>query len=282
MRFLILFLAISSLPISVVQAKLNIAKHEYKVQLNPASFIGNISAITDKANDFLSALSKQTDGHMQILQPFDFDSQQDIIYWDVAGDCRLKEHNLILRSRFQPHKNRQEVTLKLRTQNISEINQDELFTSAHKFGHKLELDVLPQNQFAYSLSVKQKVLAQWQMSDNQVLDQMFPTLRQSLQISDKSLEKVNGLSMTERKLTEAKLLMNGFVYKDVTLSLWYLKNLQQPVLVEFSIAVPSQQQQPLPEASKMINTISMMSSWAAEQSLTKTNWVYLYQADFCQ
>lgn len=272
--------------IGEAQADPVINNREYKVLLEPSLFVGNEEQVKTQTSKFLmdfnSELKKQG-FTTAVAKKFKEGQARNISFYDTPGSCKLKAANYVVRERTQLSNNKREVMVKRRTNTLAQLDGISLTGVYSNASSKVEADIIPGN-VVYSVSTKQKIDTE-QINSIDSLYKLFPSLKQNFNQSG-MLAKVSNLTVLDHSFSEPELMLDGQLFK-FDLSLWYVQDVNHPVIVELSYKITESKSNgnlsptSLKNADRIMNLIAGMNKWAAPKSLMKTAWVYQYQPKFC-
>ena len=261
---------------------------EYKVMLDPGQF-GAADALPSAAAAFWASLQEAlprpsvltTDGDVWRLS-----SPRAVTFWDT-DEGWLYQHDFILRHRSEDNSGR--VTLKKRSPDrvLASHNrikkadgEDAGFNLERKFEEDIKLtdDDLMRSLFSHSLD--------WRdppdfvdLSSNQIVERVFPGFRRALDVDDRRLRAVGGITMTEHVVELAEVELGGD-QAEAAFVAWYRSGAARPSVVEFSYRYRGEERDFDPGVAAdgllVLTALAQLVSWRpqADRRITKTSWLY--------
>ncbi|WP_407410296.1 hypothetical protein [Acinetobacter sp.] len=285
---LMTFLAITVLP-SLSYASPKVTSREYKVFLDPIHFsYGNEAS---NINRYFSAAKTAIENSItrNVTGAMSFDTQREIRFYDTQGSCTLKNMGYSFRERIENGK--KEVTLKYRGYDHYITDFKDLTSHVSGAKTKLEDDITRKDNLGFVVvsSKSTTVPTSRSINDFEDINTLFAGFKNDYDLSNnRALNQVSGLTIYERKYAGATIDLGEFD-ADLELSLWYTQmpyaNLN-PVIAEISFKYSDQNanftQKVVNRAALSFGALKGLAQYNAPTSTaTKTQFVYQYQANFC-
>jgi hypothetical protein len=262
---------------------LGISSREHKVLLDPARFSGDAVAALGALNARVVALvadelEREHEGSLGEL-----DKARRVRFYDVPGSCALHLGDFALRERVDGAK--AEVMLKFRSPDrYLAMDADVAPASGFDSETKLEEDITPPYQIFFSRSSTIELGKELALERFDQAVDLFPGLQPVAPLRS-SLSVVGGLEVDERVYGELHVDL-GKLEADLEVSLWYLDQAPDvPKVAELSFKYKSESESYDPEsvrrAMKLFDGLQHLDGWIATSSITKTAFVYGYDASFC-
>ncbi|SHO57560.1 hypothetical protein VQ7734_03330 [Vibrio quintilis] len=280
---------------SAVRADFDVTSREYKLLLNPARFTyqnedADIENYTEQVAEVISgAISRKVSGTAVL------NKERYVTYRDTPGTCMLKNKGYVFRDRVNVNDTGdRDATLKFRSADRFISGYEDLSSNQSHTKTKFEEDILFNSEQGLKIKVSHSTkISHYTKTIHQIGDiyDHFPGFAD--QYSDIGAEtqlvKVSNITLYERRYKGQEIDLGRFD-ADLVISLWYTSATpapaDAPVIAEASFDYADDDGEYTPKvvkrAKKAFLAMATMSDWVKTDSMTKTSFVYQYQADFCE
>ena len=261
---------------------------EYKLLLKPTLFThGTADAVVaDYFADFAAAveatIARDVTGTMSL------DKIRTVRFFDTPGSCQLNNLGYIFRERIENGDS--EVTLKFRSADPYIADFEDLSAASSQAETKLESDFGVKNgnplHIVYGHSTKTP--NKRNLNDLEDINVHFPGFADDYNFSNSTpLAVVGQLAVHERVYKGGEIDL-GSIDAEVSITLWYHSlpaTSQQPVIAEVSFKYEDSSanytKAVVNRAKLAFEAMQTLTALNSSSSVTKTQFVYSYQPDFC-
>lgn len=287
MKFVALTTLCLLLPVFAWSAP-EVKSREYKLLLKPDLFShGNAEQVigqyfAEMATTVQASIGRDVTGQLLL------DKVRTIRFYDTAGSCQLDKLGYIFRERIE--NGHSELTLKFRSADPYIANFEDLSAANTQAKTKLEADFSIKSPQLLHIIYSHSTTTPNTRTVNIMKDLQlhFPGFAKAYKMSDKlPLSLVGQLNLHERVYQGAEIDL-GSIDAKVSLSLWYHSTptaTQQPVIAEVSFKYQDNSAEytklVVNRAKTALEAMQSMHHWNSTSTVSKTQFVYQYQPDFC-
>ncbi|WP_445117051.1 hypothetical protein [Acinetobacter sp. WZC-1] len=266
-----------------------VTSREYKLLLKPEQF-----SYSDEANNVNAYFKKartaiQNKINRDVTGDLTLDKQREVRFYDTKGSCPLNAMGYSLRERVEDGK--QEVTLKYRGYDHYLASFEDLSSDVSGAKTKFEDDITRSGGIGFLVAASKSttVPTKRTINDFEDINTLFSGFKNNYSFSNsQALQTVGGLTVYERTYSGATIDLGEFD-ADLELSLWYTQQPYsglKPTLVEVSFKYKDKNaeytKKVVGRAASGFGALKELSQYnAAASALSKTQFVYQYQPDFC-
>ncbi len=270
---------------ALVYADLKIESREYKLLLISSRFHGSDpgNSVTHYWNQLKTLIeAKPIDRHT--AGSLTFSKTRTVKFYDTPGTCRLKANGYVFRERIE--NGEREVVLKYRSPDRYIAAHQNMKGKGSDADPKFEEDIGKPFISKFSHSTKQSIGAGKKLNNMKDPVDLYAGLEEYNFDLNESIGVVSGLTVTEKLYENAKVDLGNKNGK-FTLTLWYTSpSSTKPTIAEISFkysdSMEDYTKKVVTRAKKVFEAMQSMDEWVAENSMTKTAFVYAYSSpDFC-
>ncbi|MHC6527463.1 MULTISPECIES: hypothetical protein [unclassified Vibrio] len=280
--------------INAAHASTDITSREYKLLLDTDKFTYQSEA-SDVANYTVQlasvisqAINRNVSGNASL------DKERFVSYWDVPNACTLRTLGYSFRDRVSRYDaNDRDAALKFRSSDRFISAYEDLASNRSKAESKLEDDLLLGSDDDISIKVSHSTKISGYGKNINKIDDIyddFPGFAAKYGVidADTPLNRVGNITMYERRYKGQEIDLGQFD-ADLVVSLWYDNPAplpgSKPVIAEASFDYADNQGEYTPKvvqrAQQAFLAMGKMSDWVKLDGITKTQFVYQYDAQFC-
>lgn len=266
-------------------ADMSLDSREYKLMLDPKQFAGYdpTPALSSLETDLLdrmvrSGLELETNGTVTALR-----AERTVKFYDTPGECALRERGFIFRERSSDGD--REVTLKFRSPDRYVAASHDLDASRAAAEHKFEEDIKPGFRSIFSQSNTAGIGSRKRFDDIGDLADLFEGIEQADIPNSTPLAVVAGAPMYEYVFGR-RIFDLGDLTAEMSVTLWYLDPADtEPAVAELSFKYEEDERDLDPESVatgiRLFERMTSLGRWVADDSPTKTAFVYSIDPTFC-
>jgi hypothetical protein len=271
-----------------VMANPDVTSREYKLMLDPNEFaynteytdVGTFLGVAETAIE--NAISRNVTGSAYLAKT------RDVMFYDTENSCELKAIGYSFRERIENGDS--EVTLKFRSADRYISDFEDLSASSSSAETKLESDIGANTTTSFKVVYGHSTTAPNSRNINEMEDinDQFPGFDSEYGFSNSTdLDLVGNLSIREHVYKGMEIDLGQF---DATISvtLWYNgvpSGAQVPVVAEVSFKYKDSSadytRAVVNRAATAFYALQDLTAWVDPNSKTKTQFVYEYDAGFC-
>ena len=273
---------------TLAQANPDVTSREYKLMLQPQQFAYNTEA-SDVA-DFLQAaeaaieqaISRNLSGSEYLAH------SREVKFFDTEGSCEL--HNLGYSFRERIENSDSEVTLKFRSPDRYIADFEDLSAANSQAETKLESDIGSSSASSFKVVYSHSTTAPNTRTINHMddINDQFPGFDDDYGFSNSlDLELVGGLSIHEQVYKGVEIDL-GQYDAEISLTLWYNGTptaSETPVVAEVSFKYEDSSadysRNVVNRAKVAFEALQSLTNWTDPDAKTKTQFVYDFDAGFC-
>ena len=264
----------------------DVVSREYKVMLKPASFVGNETAVLEKAHAFWEEFAKAVDGLVEADGDLNDIKDRRLIRFYDTPTHRLKAARYLFRERCCEESQEREVTLKFRhvDRNVAQdrcMDAENCDCPETKFEEDIKAPFAP--RFSYSTTARINEGKNLNLLKD--VSKMFPDIVERFDEFPENEELVIVRDFTAREIViegaEIKLKKKPEVRAECALTVWYEQQgaTDKPVVAEFSFKYGDPNEdydgraaQRAYDAFEVLQ--GKLGKWVDPKSRTKTAFVY--------
>lgn len=287
MRNTLTALALFTLASSAL-ANPDVISREYKLMLQTSQFdYGNeftqVDSLMQAAKSVIEqAIDRDVDGSLYL------DHDRSVQFFDTSGSCTLKSLGYSFRERVEDGDS--EITLKFRNVDRYIADFEDLSADSDDAETKLESDFSRSGEQAAKIVYSHSTKAPNTRTINEMADVnvSFPEFEAEYELSDDlSLSAVGGLAIQEHVYKGWEIDL-GSIDAEISVTLWYptsASNSTHPWVAELSYKYEDDSadytRKVVNRALTSFTALESLTTWVDANSQTKTEFVYGYQASFC-
>jgi len=290
-KIIVKLTAIAALSLVTGSALANpdVISREYKLMLKTNQFTYQSEAtdvanlISDSVTAIEAAINRNVTGTPSLAHV------RDVTFYDTASTCVLTNLGYSFRERVE--NGNSEVTLKFRGPDRYISDFEDVSSSTSGAATKLESDVGANSTTDFKIIYSHSTTVPNTRTINNMLDinHYFAGFETDYALSNTlSLSPVSYLTIKERVYKNV-IIDLGSIDAEISVTLWYLgtpSGAQSPVVGEISFKYQDNSanytRKVVNRAKDSFSALQGMSSWIDPNSITKTAFVYAYDANFCQ
>lgn len=274
---------------NVAIANPDITSREYKLMLNPNNFTSSTEA--SNVNSYFQAaipvieqrISRDVSGSMSL------DKTRQVRFYDAPNSCLLNQRGYIFRERVE--NGNSEVTLKYRGYDRYIADFEDVSGSSSQAETKLEADISSKtNQpFAVLYSHSTTEPNTRTLNDFQDVNTHFPAFASNYGISNNQALAIVGNFTAYERVYSGGVIDLGQFDAEMNVTLWYNGTpsaSSHPVVAEVSFKYADSSadysKSVVNRAANSFAALKELSTWNSPSSLTKTQYAYQYNPQFCQ
>lgn len=278
-----LFIALFCVSLSHVAWATKVGSREYKLLLEASAFDGSNpeAAVqnfwTDLETVIENSIDRSTSGSFSLAK------NRTIKFYDTPSTCVLKNNSLVFRERIEDGD--REVTLKYRSPDRYIAGHQDMSGTESDAETKFEEDISALFQTKYSHSTTQGIGSSKNINKMDDPIGLYPDLDKYNFDEDEALAQVGNVTISE-KVYKGPSVDLGNKDAEFSVTLWYTSaNSITPVVAEVSYKYKDADEdysENVVTRAKLLFDAMQCMSWMATNSVTKTAFVYAYDANFCQ
>lgn len=262
---------------------------EYKLMLKTSQFTygaesSNVNQYFQEAKTLLqNRLARDVTGSMYL------NKTRQVRFFDTQGSCPLNGLGYIFRDRVE--NGNSEVTLKYRGYDRYIAAFENVSSNTANAETKLEADIGSNSTQSFNVVYSHSTTAPNTRTLNDFLDihTHFPSFKTNYGFSDSQALNVVGNFTAYEKVYKGGIIDLGEHDAEISITLWYNgqpnTSNTNPVVVEMSFKyedpAADYTKKVVGRAAVAFKALKEMTTWTAPAALTKTQYAYQYQPNFC-